>query len=809
MKAMHVAKVLALGLLLAMVLPATGQSIDRRPVLHCDEENPNSEPGMGMFAGDQFLGCDGTDPTTITVEATDDEGSEPTGGDPDKIVFTFNLTGSPPSQAFDVQYTIKNTGANPATNRTDYNITSASGAKVTFNPGDTTKTLEITVSGDRHAEPDETVILNLTWPQDGSNGYLLDPAKDEAVATIANHAPLIVLVEATDPSATEGDDEDAAVFTISRTSVPEGDMVVGFTLSGTASSGADYESPGSRVTIDHGQASATVAIRARSDSAIEGTEIVTLQVTEIEVNPSEAAHGIGPPSSATIAIIDEDLPTVSVTATASSVTEGAAAAASPGFRFQRSSGAGGLTARFTVSGSATPGTDYAELNGEVSFANGQTVAVVPLLTLQDTLTEPVETVVVQLAAGSDYSAGLPTQATVSIVDDDQPTVAIATLSENGFERRDGLVVAATFNLTRSAAALGSPLTVGIAVTGTATAGADYAALPASVTFPANKASVLLNVTPVDDAAPEPAEQVTVTLLAGSYAITPPGSARVFINDNDGVATGTDGDNVPAASDNCPSATNPAQEDADSDGAGDACDSDDDDDGLSDDQERGLGTSPTDADSDQDGLTDPAEVAAGTDPLDRFSPDYRARAVATNVTGKGILVTWEASSTSRVESFLVWRLSDPVLVTTFPAVPGQVLYSYEDTEFPGGEHVYAVQAELVGEDDASYDADAATASDPLDVDLCEARTADADDDGLCDAREQELGTNLYDADSDGDGELDGPEFDAGTDPLAEPVPEGDDDGVSLGDPVVWLGGLLLVGLLAALVVGLVFFGRPSK
>ncbi|MBW2420141.1 MAG: thrombospondin type 3 repeat-containing protein [Deltaproteobacteria bacterium] len=75
-------------------------------------------------------------------------------------------------------------------------------------------------------------------------------------------------------------------------------------------------------------------------------------------------------------------------------------------------------------------------------------------------------------------------------------------------------------------------------------------------------------------------------------------------------------------DNCPAQANPDQIDTDANGEGDACDADDDGDGLTDTVETktGIYLSPTDtgtdplvADSDSDGFSDGEEVAAGTDP----------------------------------------------------------------------------------------------------------------------------------------------------------------------------------------------------
>ncbi len=190
-----------------------------------------------------------------------------------------------------------------------------------------------------------------------------------------------------------------------------------------------------------------------------------------------------------------------------------------------------------------------------------------------------------------------------------PSVPVVTVSATDANASEAGANTATFTVTR-AGDTSSALTVPYGMSGSATAGADYATPSGSVTIASGATSATVTVTPIDDTFSEGAEQVVLTLSAGAgYAVGSPSSATATLADDEPPPAGdSDGDGLPDAWEIQYFTTVAAQ-----DGTGDP-----DGDGLTNAQELAAGTHPDRADTDGDGATDGQELAAGTDPLDPAS-----------------------------------------------------------------------------------------------------------------------------------------------------------------------------------------------
>ena len=231
-------------------------------------------------------------------------------------------------------------------------------------------------------------------------------------------------------------------------------------------------------------------------------------------------------------------------------------------------------------------------------------------------------------------------------------------------------------------------------------------------------------------------------------------------------------------------TNPL-DDCESNGGTPLESSDCDADGLTNYQEGIYGTDPFNADSDGDGINDGQEISDGTNPNDDCDSIGGSPLNTTDCDNDGLTNGEEA--TLGTDAFNVDTdgdgISDYDEVNVYNTDPLNDCESVGGTPLGSsdcdGDGLTNQEEESLGTDPLNPDSDNDGINDGQEVNIdstnplvdCDhingtpLATSDCDADGLTNAEEETLGTDIYNADTDGDGSNDGQEINDGTDPLS--------------------------------------------
>lgn len=230
-----------------------------------------------------------------------------------------------------------------------------------------------------------------------------------------------ITITATDTSASE-QDGDIGTFAVTRNGGDiTTDLIVKYTVDGTAINGEDYDTLTGIVTIQSNNTTAYINVHPIDDNIYEETETVIITLSP------DSNYSCGIPSSASITIEDNDKPTISITAGKETINE--AANDSGSFIVTRSgeNTTEELIVTYTVGGTATAGIDYKALTGTAVIPVGQSTASITLIPLDGPAVENEETVIITLNASNNYIIGTTSQATITIVDDDVPSEKISAV----------------------------------------------------------------------------------------------------------------------------------------------------------------------------------------------------------------------------------------------------------------------------------------------------------------------------------------------------------------------------------------------
>ena len=341
------------------------------------------------------------------------------GGSGTTATLRFTVTLSAASgQPVTVAY--RDAGTGTATSGTDY--AALAPGTLTFAPGTTVQTIDVSVAGDVLDEVDETVVVTLSAPVNAGLGT----ARGTGTVIDDDGSPALSIDS---PRVAEGDGGTVTLrFTVSLSLASAQPVAVSYrdAGTGTATSGTDYTAiaPGT-LTFAPGTTAQIVEVSVIGDTQDEADETVVVALH----TPVEAVVAV---ATGTGTIVDDDAP-----APPGPVSLPVLSIDSP----RVAEGGVGETAalRFTVSlsrtstrpvtvayrdagtGTATAGVDYTALApGTLTFAPGTRTQVIAVSVIGDADDEPDETVGVALRGPTNatLASGAAT-GTGTIVDDDE------------------------------------------------------------------------------------------------------------------------------------------------------------------------------------------------------------------------------------------------------------------------------------------------------------------------------------------------------------------------------------------------------
>lgn len=384
---------------------------------------------------------------------------------------------------------------------------------VTFAAGETTSNFTVLIIDDDLSETPETFSVRLV---NASSGTIAD---EEAVVTITDDEGSSSLSVA---DTTVAEDAGTAMVTVTLDPAANNEVsVIAFTRPGTATKAQDYYGSSQTLTFAAGETSKTFEVTLIDDAAEEPAETIMVLLN----NAVNAGIAVG---QAEVTIEDDDTVTpLSVSVSEATVAEGEAAQIM--LTLSEASTDEVKVTAFTREGSATagPDQDFYGQTTEVTFAPGETEAMIDVTTLQDDLVEGDEDFSVVLI--NPVNAQIGTGSAAVVIQDDDTEEVIASIGSA--EVTEGTDSEATVEVTLSAA---SGLTVEVEVAsreGTAISGPDYIGRPFTVTFAPGETSKSVSWGIVDDTEMEDAETFrTVVVSADNAEVGEGGTVTILDND---------------------------------------------------------------------------------------------------------------------------------------------------------------------------------------------------------------------------------------------------------------------------------------
>ncbi|MEI6162031.1 MAG: Calx-beta domain-containing protein, partial [Roseococcus sp.] len=395
----------------------------------------------------------------------------------------------------------------------------AAAGSVTFAPGETSKTISVTILGDAVVEGNESFNLLLGAP---SGATIADGT---GIGTILNDDVLPSLSIA-NAQTTEGDTgTKQLVFTVTLSQAATGPVTVAYTTrDGTALAGSDYIALSGSLSFAAGETSKTIAVSLRGDTVDEIDE-------SFEIALSGLTGASFAQSSARGTILNDDAPPV-LSVSNAEVIEGASGTRNMVFTLSLTKAiAQSVTARFaTADGTALAGSDYVAKSGTVTFAAGETSKTVAVTINGDTLVEADETF--NLLLSNVTRATLATGGGNGTIRNDDLPPPTLTVSDAQVTEGDAGTKQMLFTVALSRAATSTVSVIYATQAGTATAASDFTAASGTLSFAAGETSKTIAVAVLGDTVVEADESFSLLLSTATGATIADGTGLGTILNDD-------------------------------------------------------------------------------------------------------------------------------------------------------------------------------------------------------------------------------------------------------------------------------------
>jgi len=435
------------------------------------------------------------------------------------LVFTISLDEPNSTEVVTVDFSTVNDTAIAGSD-----FTAVTNQTITFDPNETTQTIEIPILDDAIYERTETFFVQLTNPSANAE---IDPVQGRGVGTILDNDPMPTL---SIDSVEIDEDKTNAILTVTRTGQSTEIITVNYaTVEGNAKAEEDYSNASGVLVFLPNETTKKITVPITDDNLNESNENLVVRLSGANNATIDQADG-------TVTILDNDTaPGLSIGNVTIAETAGGSNAV---FTVTLSAVSGQtVTVKYaTANDTAVDGEDYTATTGTLTFEPGTLTQQITVPILDDLKFELEETFFVTLSDAVNASI-TQSQATGTITDTDpEATVAISINDVTVTEGNSGKTIA-RFTVSLSNASSRS-ISVNYDLAHDTTDANDLISTTGKLEFAAGETTKTIEIEINGDTIDEENETFFVNLTA---------PVNAEIADAQGIGKITDDDGIPSLS----------------------------------------------------------------------------------------------------------------------------------------------------------------------------------------------------------------------------------------------------------------------